>query len=44
MEYMQGGSLTEVLGPEVDFPESHIAYVCKQVLPALEPAIVSRGW
>jgi serine/threonine protein kinase len=35
MDCMQGGSLTDTLGPGVDFRESHIAYVCKQALMAL---------
>jgi serine/threonine protein kinase len=35
MDCMEGGSLTDTLGPEVDFRETHIAYVCKQMLMAL---------
>ena len=33
---MDAGSLTEVLGPTVFFPEAHIAYVCREVLQALQ--------
>ena len=33
LEYVDGGTLTEVLGPSVPFPERCIAYVCKQVIP-----------
>ena len=32
---MHGGTLTEVLGPTIDIPESHIAFVCKQMLLGL---------
>ena len=35
MELMDAGCLTEILGPDIDFPETHIAYVCKNVLTAL---------
>jgi serine/threonine protein kinase len=35
MECMDGGPLTEILGPSVDFPEPHMAYVCKQALMGL---------
>ncbi|CAM9684210.1 unnamed protein product, partial [Chrysoparadoxa australica] len=35
MDCMDGGSLTDVLGPGVDFKESHIALVCKKMLMAL---------
>jgi serine/threonine protein kinase len=35
MDCMEGGSLTDTLGPGVDFRETHIAYVCKQMLMAL---------
>ncbi|KAK8791560.1 hypothetical protein WA588_001565 [Blastocystis sp. NMH] len=35
MELMDAGCLTEILGPDIDFPESHIAYVCRNVLNAL---------
>ena len=35
MELMAGGSLTDVLGPNVRWPETHIAYVCKQALMGL---------
>ena len=35
MELMKGGSLTDILGVRVDFPEACIAYVCKHMLMAL---------
>jgi Protein kinase domain/P21-Rho-binding domain len=35
MEFIHGGTLTEVLGPTIDFPEPHIAFVCKQMLMGL---------
>ena len=35
MELMDAGCLTEILGPEINFPETHIAYVCRNVLQAL---------
>eukprot|EP01041_Mallomonas_annulata_P009031 gene9031-18703_t len=35
MELMTGGSLTDILGVSVDFPEGCMAYVCKQMLMAL---------
>ena len=35
MELMIGGSLTDVLGPKIDFKEAHIAYVAKATLQAL---------
>eukprot|EP00753_Platysulcus_tardus_P022555 PLAT9766.1.p2 GENE.PLAT9766.1~~PLAT9766.1.p2 ORF type:complete len:452 (-),score=220.59 PLAT9766.1:180-1535(-) len=35
MEFMSGGSLTDILGPRVDWPEPFIAYVMKQSLMAL---------
>jgi serine/threonine protein kinase len=35
MELMTGGSLTDVLGSNMDFPEPCIAYVCKHSLMAL---------
>jgi len=35
MEFVHGGTLTEVLGPTIDFPEAHIAFVCKQMLMGL---------
>ncbi|CAM9983082.1 unnamed protein product [Ascophyllum nodosum] len=35
MDYMEGGSLTETLGTTVDFTESYIAYVCREILKAL---------
>ena len=35
MELMDAGCLTEILGPDIDFPETHIAYVCKNILQAL---------
>lgn len=36
MELVPGASLTNILGPKVDFPESCIAYVCREVLQALQ--------
>mmetsp|Transcript_9991 Transcript_9991/g.14595 ORF Transcript_9991/g.14595 Transcript_9991/m.14595 type:complete len:451 (-) Transcript_9991:191-1543(-) len=35
MECMDGGPLTDMVGPGKDWPEQHIAYVCKQMLLAL---------
>jgi len=35
MEFVHGGTLTEVLGPTIDIPEPLIAYVCKQMLLGL---------
>ena len=35
LEFIHGGSLTEVLGPGIDFPEPCIAYVCRRLLSAL---------
>lgn len=35
MELMIGGSLTDVLGKQVDYKEAHIAYVAKAVLSAM---------
>lgn len=35
MDYMEGGSLTDVLGVAVNFKETHIAYVCREILKAL---------
>ena len=35
LEYVHGGTLTEVLGPTIDIPEPCIAFVCKQVLMGL---------
>lgn len=35
MDYMEGGSLTETLGTTVDFKETYIAYVCREILQAL---------
>mmetsp|Transcript_17284 Transcript_17284/g.34669 ORF Transcript_17284/g.34669 Transcript_17284/m.34669 type:complete len:580 (+) Transcript_17284:164-1903(+) len=35
MEYIQGGSLTDSIGIKIDFPEAHLANVCKQTLMAL---------
>lgn len=35
MEYIDGGPLTEVLGPSIAFPEPCIAYVCKAMLQGL---------
>ena len=31
LELLDGGSLTDCLGVRVEWPESHIAYVCQQV-------------
>lgn len=36
MEYMGKGSLTTIIGKDVDFSETCIAYVCKGILSALE--------
>jgi serine/threonine protein kinase len=36
MELIEGGSLTDCLLPNVDFPESCIAYVCKNMLEGLK--------
>ena len=35
MELLNGGPLTELLGPGVDWMESHIAFVCREILQAL---------
>jgi serine/threonine protein kinase len=35
MEFVHGGTLTEVLGPTINFPEPYIAFVCKQMLLGL---------
>lgn len=35
MEYVHGGTLTEVIGPTIKIPESHIAFVCRELLQAL---------
>lgn len=35
MELMIGGSLTDVLGKNIDFKEPHIAYVAKSILSAM---------
>ena len=35
LEFVHGGTLTEVLGPTIAFPEAAVAYVCKQVLMGL---------
>ena len=35
MEYMEKGSLTAIVGKDIDFPEPCIAYVCKGILKAL---------
>ena len=35
MEIMTGGSLTDILGKNVAWPEGHIAYVCRQTLQGL---------
>lgn len=36
MELIPGSSLTNILGPKVDFPERCIAYVCREVLLGLQ--------
>ena len=36
MEYMDRGSLAEILSPEFPMPEQHIAYVCRCLLLALD--------
>ena len=35
LEFVHGGTLTEVLGPTIAFPEPAIAFVCRQVLMGL---------
>ncbi|CAM9126309.1 unnamed protein product [Pylaiella littoralis] len=35
MDFMEGGSLTDTLGTTVDFKETYIAYVCREILLAL---------
>lgn len=35
MDFMEGGSLTDTLGTSVDFKETYIAYVCREILLAL---------
>lgn len=35
MDFMGNGSLARIVSPDVEFPESHIAYVCRSVLDAL---------
>jgi len=35
LELMDGGSLTDTLGADIVYPESHIAYVCKCVFSAM---------
>lgn len=35
MDFMEGGSLTDTLGTTVDFRETYIAYVCREILLAL---------
>uniref|UniRef100_A0A7R9U9U8 non-specific serine/threonine protein kinase n=1 Tax=Pinguiococcus pyrenoidosus TaxID=172671 RepID=A0A7R9U9U8_9STRA len=35
LELMSGGSLTDTLGPRVNFPEPLIAFVCRETLQAL---------
>lgn len=35
MEYIHGGTLTQILGPTIPFPESCVAYVCREVLKGL---------
>lgn len=32
---MGNGSLARIVSPDVEFPETHIAYVCRSVLDAL---------
>lgn len=36
MEYMNRGSLAEILSPDYPMPEPHIAYVCRCLLLALD--------
>lgn len=36
MEFMDLGSLTEIIGADVEFNESFIAYVCRSILQALD--------
>ena len=36
MEFMEKGSLTGILGPDVHFEERFIAYVCQSILRALD--------
>lgn len=36
MEYMNRGSLTEILSSEYPIPEKHIAYICRCLLLALD--------
>ena len=36
MEYMDRGSLAEILSPDYPMPEQHIAYVCRCLLMALD--------
>ncbi|CBK20560.2 uncharacterized protein [Blastocystis hominis] len=35
MDFMGNGSLARIVSPDVEFPETHIAYVCRSVLDAL---------
>lgn len=35
LEYMEGGALTDVLGRNIKWQESHIAYVCREMLKGL---------
>ena len=35
LEFVHGGTLTEIVGPTIAIPEPHIAYVCKQMLLGL---------
>jgi p21-activated kinase 1 len=35
LEFVHGGTLTEVLGPTIAFPEPAVAFVCRQVLMGL---------
>ena len=36
MEYMNRGSLAEIVSPDYPLPEPHIAYVCRCLLLALD--------
>ena len=35
-EFVDGGSLAEILEPNIDFSEKHVAYICLEVLQGLE--------
>lgn len=35
LEYMEGGALTDILGRTIKWKESHIAYVCREMLKGL---------